>query len=354
METGHRHYNYNEIVCQIVLPYCVRVPEEEYQFNNKDVNVSLTFRRHERISNNDHVDPGRKDGQKDIIQKERFGRYDYSTVDIVLKKTFFHYDPSLEVNKLKELVLNCVGKFIQFYKLAYDEYWIIDLSVNDILSFNVKCYNDGVNIPGATFVFLGSPDVNCCLSWQDYLDNKKCNRQEMLNRLKTNHEMPLYIQLMMEGTRLCHAASYDIGVILFDRSFESFFDTIVKAHLHLNKLFTKEWDSYLKMAFVGNSSNKSKLKTYSSRVSKSGREFNDESDLYTKWLTKCRQLRNDVVHGKRGGIGEEEAYQARESARKAFTYFGFSWFDFILIRDQYFDQSQNLYDIPIPAWLTNR
>jgi hypothetical protein len=271
-----------------------------------------------------------------------------------LKKTFFHYDPSLEVNKIKELALNCVRKFIQFYKLAYDEYWIIDLSVNDILSFNVKCYNDGVNIPGATFVFLGSPDANCCLLWQDYLDNKKYNRQEMLNRLKTNHEMPLYIQLMMEGTRLCHAASYDIGVILFDRSFESFFDTIVKAYLHLNNLFAKEWDSYLEMEFVGRNPRKSKLKTYSSRVSKSGREFNDESDLYTEWLTKCRHLRNDVIHGKRGGIGEEEAYQARESARNAFTYFDFSWFDFILISDQYFDQSQNLYDIPIPAWLTKR
>ncbi|MHB8091766.1 MAG: hypothetical protein ACYDH8_09260 [Syntrophales bacterium] len=354
METGHKQYNYNEIVCQIVLPYCVRVPEEEYQFNNKDVNVSLTFRRHERISKDDHFELSRKDGQRDIIQKERFGRYDYSTVDIVLKKTFFHYDPSLEFNAIKELALNCVRKFIQFYKLAYDEYWIIDLSVNDILTFHAKFYNDGVNIPGATFVFLGSPDINCCLSWQDYLDNKKYNRQEMLNRLKTNHEMPLYIQLMMEGTRLCHAASYDIGVILFDRSFESFFDTVVKAYLHKNNLFAKEWDSYLEMEFVGRNPRKSKLKTYSSRVSKSGTEFNDQCDLYTEWLAKCRHLRNDIIHGKRSGIGEEEAYQARESARSAFTFFGFSWFDFILIRDQYFDQSQNLYDIPIPSWLTKR
>jgi hypothetical protein len=109
------------------------MPEEKYQFNNKDINVSLTFRRHVRANEFDHFEVG----QKDIIEKERFGRYDYSTVDIILQKNYFHYDPTLEFNKIKELAISCVRKFIQFYKLAYDEYWVIELSVNDILTFPV-------------------------------------------------------------------------------------------------------------------------------------------------------------------------------------------------------------------------
>jgi hypothetical protein len=96
------------------------------------------------------------------------------------------------------------------------------------------------------------------------------------------------------------------------------------------------------------------LKSYSSKVSKSGEEFNDKFDLYNEWHIKCRCLRNDVIHGKRSKIGEQEAYEARESARNAFTFFGFSWFNSILIRDQYFDQSQNVYDIPIPTWFKRK
>jgi len=354
MESNPTQYSCNKIECQLILPYCIRVPEEEYKFNNKDINVSLTFRRHVRASEFDHFKVGQKNGQNDIIEKERFGRYDYSTVDITLQKNCFDFDPTIQLNKTKELVLSCVRKFIQFYKLAYDEYWIIELSVDDILTFPTKCFKDDENIPRTVFPLLVSSNSNRIMPWQDYLDQKKYNREEMLNRLRTNYDLPLYIQLMMDATTLCSAGSFDIGVILIDRSFESFFDTVVKVYLHQNHIFTKEWEKYLGMDLIGKNAKKSKLKAYSSRVSKSGEEFNDKIDLYTEWNNKCRRLRNDVIHGKRNNIGEQEALDARESARNAFTFFGFSWFDSILIRDQFFDESQNRYDIPIPPWFKKK
>ena len=58
MDTHLKQFNYNKIVCQLVLPCCVRVPEEKYQFNNKDITVSLTFRRHVRANEFDHFEVG--------------------------------------------------------------------------------------------------------------------------------------------------------------------------------------------------------------------------------------------------------------------------------------------------------
>ncbi|MBU0712053.1 hypothetical protein KKA87_09065 [bacterium] len=231
--------------------------------------------------------------------------------------------------------------------MTYDEFWIIEPSINDVLSFQVKCYNNEQNIPGLVAEFLNTPEQNRIVPFKQYLDEKKYHREEMLTKLSINFDLPLYTQLIMEANKLYFDHSFDVAVILFDRSFECFFDTLVHIYLLKNNLYEKEWDKYLKMNLVGRSLKDSKLISYSSKVSKSGEEFNDNNDKYNEWYSKCRSLRNDLIHGKKYNIGIEESWYAMQSVRSAFNFFGWNWFDLVVIGDKYFDKSKNKYHSPI-------
>lgn len=342
--SSKKNYVYNKIISQVILPYCIRVPDEIFQYPIKDINVFIKFRRFLKKHEAENFGFNQKE---QIIEKERFGLYDYSIVDIILEKNYFHYSPILEIFEIKYLVLNCIRKFIQFYKLTYDEFWIIEPSINDVLSFHVKCYNNEENIPGLVAEFLNTPEENRIVSFKQYLDEKKYQREEMLTKLRTNFDLPLYTQLMMEANKLYFDHSFDVAVILFDRSFECFFDTLVRIYLLKNNLYEKEWNRYLKMNLIGRSLKDSKLQSYSLKVSKSGIEFNESSEKYNEWFSKCRTLRNDIIHGRKNNIGIEEAWYAMQTTRKAFEFFGWVWYDLIVISDKYFDRSKNVYHTPI-------
>lgn len=335
---------FNKISCQIVLPYSIRVPEEHFQFPDKDIKADLIFRRYARINPKDQF---QFNAEKQIIEKERFGRYDYSIVDVTLEKHEFYYSPALDLFHIRVLALGIVRKFIQFYKLTYDEYWIIDPSINDILSFTVKCYKDEKELPGIVGEFINTPDSNRIIGFSSYLDEKKAHRSEMMTKLSSNFDIPLYTQLMMQGNRLYFEESYDVAVVLFDRSFESFFDILVKIYLQKNNLFDQKWPKYTRMNLIGKKRKDSKLASYSSLISKFGSAFKSPDKEYERWYSDCRLVRNEIIHGRISNIDNEKASKAMTAARRAFEYFGWIWYDLILVDQTFYDSSNNPYHIKL-------
>jgi len=339
---GKKHFN--KIICQIVLPYSIRVPEEHFQFPDKDIKADLFFRRYARSNPKDQF---QLDAERQIIEKERFGRYDYSIVDVILEKHEFYYSQALDLFNIRVLALGIVRKFIQFYKLTYDEYWIIEPSINDILSFTVKCYQDEKELPGIVGEFINTPDSNRIVGISTYLAEKKAHRSEMITKLSANFDVPLYTQLMMQGNRLYFEESYDVAVVLFDRSFESFFDILVKIYLQKNNMFDQRWSKYTRMNLVGRKRKDSKLASYSSLVSKSGSAFQSPDKEYERWYKDCRAVRNDIIHGRLNNIGNEKAGKALTASRRAFEFFGWIWYDLILVDQKYYDSSNNEYHIQL-------
>ena len=338
MRTIEDNQKLNKIVCQIVLPYSIRVPEEHFQFPDKDIQVDLLFTRYIRTNQKDQF---AFDHKNQIMEKERFGRYDYSIVDIRLEKEDFNLSPISDVHNIRVLALGIVRKFIQFYKLVYDEYWLIEPSINDILSFVVKCYSDEKELPGIVASFIETPHGNKIVGIKSYLDQKQSHKAEMMRKLVTNFDLPIYIKLMMHGNRLCFEESFDVAIVLFDRSFESFFDILVKIHLMKTKLYDSKWESYMRMNLVGRNKQDSKLKKYSELVSKSGNSFDSPEEKYDKWYQDCHLIRNNIVHGRLNDVKEEVAHKAMMATRQAFEFFGWIWYDIILVNQKYFDKSQN-------------
>ncbi len=331
---------FDRIKCQIVLPYSVRVPEEEFQFPCKDIKVNLLFRRFLRSNQKDQF----KFNQENmIIEKERFGRFDYSVVDISLQRKNFDYSPVTDVAEIRKMVIGIVRKFIQFYVLAYGEYWMMEPSNNDILSFSLKCYDGEEELPGVVGSFIDMPHGNKLINLDLYYERKKHNKSEMLTKLTANFELPIYTKLMMHGDKLCFDESFDVALILYDRAFESFFDILVKIYLMKNKIFDDKWNSYMRMNLVGNNPKRSKLSAYSKAVGNLDKAFDKNEDKFTAWYNDCRSIRNDLVHGRVSDITEEVAHSAMLSVRGAMEFFGWTWIDLLLIDEKYYDKSQNRY-----------
>ena len=127
----------NEIRCGFSLPYCIRVPEEEISFPYKDIQCVLIFSRVARRDSSEELIPGMMDGYLDVVTQDRFGRYDFSKVTLVFRRNYFDYDPTFDDKKVLDLALKVLNRFLQFYRRAYDEYWVIGVTQMDILHWMV-------------------------------------------------------------------------------------------------------------------------------------------------------------------------------------------------------------------------
>ncbi len=336
--------HYNEIRCSFTLPYCIRVPDGQYSFPYKDKNIVMTLERHGRLSEKEQLQVGALDGEPDVAEKDRFGRYDFSSVNLTLTAFRFEYCPTFGLKEIKALAVQCVNRFMQFMNRAHDSYWAIYLTPDDIFSFQLGCYMDGVNVPGAV-LYVGTSNRNAITPWKAYLKEKEPNRDEALCKLQSNYDLPLYVRLLMEGTRNSAAGNPDIGIILFDRSFELLFDTLVEIHMRKSGIFDKNWERYIEGDLVSRGNRLSKLKEYSRILSQSGRDFAQGEAAYDYWFENCRQVRNAIAHGKLKDPSVDVAFKARAAVWNAFEFFGVFHGSDILIADQYFKSGNNRYEV---------
>ncbi len=320
---------YNIIKASFFLPYCVHVPDQWYAFPYNDTSARIKFAR---IGREGIPGPFQFDTTVQTVLKDRFGQYEYSKVDLILQKNYFEYDPIAGQNKIKSLIIDCVNRFIKFFMLVHDHYWLLNITFRDIHQFNIGCYNNGENIISCTsFGFEG--DYNYITPLKKYYETTEVTRREMIEKLGHDFDIPVYTQLMLEAKQHLYDGSFSISILLFDMSFESFFDTLVKIHLLNDSDKERLWGNYVKMNLVGSSEKDSKLKAYSAAVSKKDLPFEESVPEYDEWYRTCHNLRNKLAHRSISFISEDQATLAFRATEKAFQHFGHVWYDLLIVHD---------------------
>ena len=320
---------YNIIKASLFLPYCVHVPSQWYAFPYGDIEVQIKF---ERLGREVIPGPFQFDTKVQAVLKDRFGQYEYSRVALVLHKNYFEYNPVTDQYKIKLLIIDSIKRFIKFFMLVHDHYWLLNITFRDIHQIDISCYNNEKNVLStSSFGFEG--DYNYITYLKKYFETTEGSRREMIEKLNRNFDIPVYTQLMLEAKQHLYDGSYSISILLFDMSFESFFDTLVKIYLLNNPDREQLWSKYVNMNLVGRTVRDSKLKDYSADLTKNNQPFEESVPEYDDWYSHCHDLRNKLAHRTISFVSEEYATLAFRATEKVFEHFDHVWYDLLIVHE---------------------